>query len=115
MDEAVLHDLSHKMGGRFKLTALVQKRLLELMREDSPVIKEKSGGRPVSLVIQEVARGRLQLVSTDGTPIGPGPEQLAAMAAAAAEEAPVEESPTEAETEPEEDEAEEQTAEDEGE
>ncbi len=111
MDEAILHDLSHKMGGRFKLTALVQKRLLELMREDSPVIKENSGGRPVRMVIEEVARGRLQLVRADGTPIGPGPEQLAAMAAAAAEEAPDEESPAETEAEPEGDEVEEQAAE----
>ena len=46
MNEAVLHDLSSKLGGRFKLTSLVQKRLVQLMRERSEVILGNSGGRP---------------------------------------------------------------------
>ena len=40
MDEAILHELSGKLGGRFKLTALVQKRLVELMRERSEIITQ---------------------------------------------------------------------------
>ena len=55
MNEAVLHDLSSKLEGRFKLTSLVQKRLVQLMRERSDVILGNSGGRPVRLVVDEVA------------------------------------------------------------
>lgn len=67
MDEAILHELSRKLGGRFKLTALVQKRLGELMRERSEIITQNSGGRPVRLVVEEVARGGAELVAPDGT------------------------------------------------
>jgi len=66
MDEAVLHELSAKLGGRFRLTALVQKRLVELMRQRSEVITEHSGGRPVRLVVDEAHRGGLALMSPDG-------------------------------------------------
>ncbi|MFW6158602.1 MAG: DNA-directed RNA polymerase subunit omega [Planctomycetota bacterium] len=101
MDEAVLHDLSGKLGGRFKLAALVQKRLVQLLRERHPIITEHSGGVPVRLVVQEIAEGKLQLVAPDGTVIGPGPEQLAELAAAAkGDEA--EDTEAEAETEGEE-------------
>ena len=67
MNEAVLHELSELMDGRFKLTTLVQKRLVELMRERSDVVTKNSGGRPVRLVVEEVARGGLQLTAPDGT------------------------------------------------
>jgi len=66
MNEAVLHDLSSKLGGRFKLTSLVQKRLVQLMRERSEVILGNSGGRPVRLVVDEVTDGRLELTGPEG-------------------------------------------------
>ena len=75
MDEALLHKLSGKLGGRFKLTALVQKRMVQLMREGSDVIKKNSGGRPVRLVVEEIAQGRLQLIAPDGLPVAPEPGQ----------------------------------------
>jgi hypothetical protein len=75
MDEAVLHELSLRLGGRFRLTALVQKRLVQLMREGSDVIKKNSGGRPVRLVVEEVAEGRLALVAPEGGPGAPAPEE----------------------------------------
>lgn len=67
MDEAILYELSRKLGGRFKLTALVQKRLVELMRERSEIITQNSGGLPVRLVVEEVARGGAELIAPDGT------------------------------------------------
>ena len=63
MNEALLHEMSEKLHGRFKLTSLVQKRLVDLMRSRSPVITQNSGGRPVRSVVEEVAGGDLQLVS----------------------------------------------------
>ena len=67
MNEAVLHELSELMGGRFRLTTLVQKRLVELMRERSDIVTKNSGGLPVRLVVEEVARGGVQLTAADGT------------------------------------------------
>jgi len=74
MNEARLHELSEKLHGRFKLAALVQKRLVQLMNERSDVITQNSGGRPVRLVIEEVAGGSLQLVDADGNTLVALPE-----------------------------------------
>ena len=71
MNEAKLHSLSVTLGGRFKLTALVQKRLIELMANHDPIIVENSGGRPIRLVVDEVGKGRLQLAAPDGTELTP--------------------------------------------
>jgi hypothetical protein len=65
MNEALLHEMSEKLHGRFKLTSLVQKRLVDLMRSRSQVVTQNSGGRPVRIVVEEVAGGDLQLVSPE--------------------------------------------------
>ncbi len=74
MNEATLHDLSRKIRGRFKLTTLVQKRLVQLMQDRSEVITKNSGGRPIRLVTEEIAGGRLQLVAPDGAALS-GPAE----------------------------------------
>ena len=74
MDEAILHGLSQKLGGRFRLVALVQKRLVQLMTEHDDVIAKSSGGRPIRLVVDEVAAGGLQLTQPDGTALAAPPE-----------------------------------------
>jgi len=71
MDEAVLHELSGKLGGRFRLTSLVQKRLVELVRSSDERIAKSSGGVPVRLVVEEVAKGGLQLIAPDGDALTP--------------------------------------------
>jgi len=74
MNEAILHELSEKMGGRFKLAALVQKRMVQLMIDRDEVVTKNSGGRPIRLVVDQVAGGRLQLTAPDGGAIV-GPEE----------------------------------------
>lgn len=71
MNEAILHRLSNELGGRFKLTALLQKRLIKLMVDRDDIITKNSGGRPVRLVIDEIAAGKLQLTAPDGEEITP--------------------------------------------
>ncbi len=71
MNEAALHKLSGQLGGRFRLTSLVQKRLVQLMIARDEVITKNSGGRPVRLVVDQVAGGRLQLFSPEGEEITP--------------------------------------------
>jgi hypothetical protein len=76
MNEAILHELSQQLGGRFKLTALVQKRLVQLMQSRHPIISQQSGGRPIRSVVNEVAVGKLQLVNRDDeTPVTPELEE----------------------------------------
>lgn len=71
MNEATLHKLSGELGGRFKLTALLQKRLIQLMISRDDIITKNSGGRPVRLVIDEIAAGKLQLTAPDGEALTP--------------------------------------------
>jgi len=71
MNEATLHRLAGELGGRFKLTALLQKRLVQLMVARDDIITKNSGGRPVRLVVDEIASGKLQLTSTDGDELTP--------------------------------------------
>jgi len=76
VNEQTLHKLASKFGGRFKLTALVQKRLAQLMAERSDVIVKNCGGRPIRLVVDEVAKGGLQLTGTDGKAVvGPSDKE----------------------------------------
>jgi len=71
MNEATLHRLSSELGGRFKLTALLQKRLIKLMVDRDDIVTKNSGGRPVRLVVDEIADGRLQLTAPDGEELTP--------------------------------------------
>jgi hypothetical protein len=88
MDEAVLHELANRLGGRFRLAALVQKRLVQLMNERSSVVTEHSGGRPISIVVKEVAGAQLELVDSEGNVVAVLPEPLpGAEPAAESEEA----------------------------
>jgi len=48
----------HRLGGRFKLTALIQKRWLELMRGARPMV-EGPGLSDLELVIKELAEGKI--------------------------------------------------------
>jgi len=61
MDQNVLEALTQKVGGRFKLTALVQKRLQSLIR----MRKLGSGNIPEPLldtVVQDIQENKIKLV-----------------------------------------------------
>ena len=47
-----------KVGGRFKLTALIQKRWLELMQGARPMI-EPGDRTPMEVVVEEILQGKL--------------------------------------------------------
>lgn len=46
--------LAKKIGGRFKLTALIQKRLGEMMRGSRPLIEDTEGMTRLEIVIKEI-------------------------------------------------------------
>lgn len=59
MIEQLKHDdIIDKVGGRFKLTSLIQRRWLELMRGARPLV-ETAGRTPIEVVIEEILAGKI--------------------------------------------------------
>ena len=59
MIEALKSDeIVNKVGGRFKLTALIQKRLLELMDGARPLV-ERDNMTDMEVVIQEILQDKI--------------------------------------------------------
>ena len=54
-------DIVNKVGGRFKLTALVQKRLGELMQGARPLIENTEGRTQLEIVIQEILQDKIAI------------------------------------------------------
>ena len=60
MIEALKHDdVITKLGGRFKLTALIQRRWLEVMRGARPMV-DTQGRSDLEVVIQEIIEGKIE-------------------------------------------------------
>lgn len=52
-------DIVNKVGGRFKLTALIQKRVLQLMGGARPLVERKDGWTDIETVIQEILQDKI--------------------------------------------------------
>lgn len=61
IDELKSQELIDKIGGRFKLTALVQKRLSELMQGSRPLIKDIEDKSTLEIVIQEILQDKIAI------------------------------------------------------
>jgi DNA-directed RNA polymerase subunit omega len=59
IDELKSDRLINKVGGRFKLTALVQKRLGELLQGARPLIEDTEGKTMLEIVIQEILQDKI--------------------------------------------------------
>jgi DNA-directed RNA polymerase subunit omega len=53
-------EIVQKVGGRFKLTALVQQRIRELMEGARPLI-ERHGRTDLEVAIEEVSQGKITI------------------------------------------------------
>lgn len=53
--------LVEKVGGRFKLTALIQKRLMELMQGGRPLIEDTEGRTQLEIVIEEIRQDKITI------------------------------------------------------
>jgi DNA-directed RNA polymerase subunit omega len=61
MIEALKSDeIVNKVGGRFKLTALIQKRMLELMDGARPLV-DREGLTDLEVVIQEILQDKIAI------------------------------------------------------
>jgi DNA-directed RNA polymerase subunit omega len=60
MIEALKSDeIVNKVGGRFKLTALLQKRISELMDGARPLVEKTDGMTDLEVAIQEVLQDKI--------------------------------------------------------
>ncbi len=69
INELKSQDLINKIGGRFKLTALVQKRLAELLQGARPLIKDTEGKTLLEIVVHEILQDKI--APDDGLPAQP--------------------------------------------
>ena len=51
----------NKLGGRFKLTALIQKRLIELLHGARPLIEDVEGRTQMEIVVQEIIQDKITI------------------------------------------------------
>ena len=54
-------EIVNKVGGRFKLSALIQKRMIELMEGGRPLIEDTEGMSPMEIVVQEIKQDKIVL------------------------------------------------------
>ncbi len=67
-------DIINKVGGRFKLTALLQRRAVELMEGAKPLIEKKKDMTNLEIAIQEVLEDKIR-IDYDNSDVLP-PEEL---------------------------------------
>ena len=54
-------DIIEKVGGRFKLTTLIQKRWLELMRGARPLVENVRGMTEMEIIMEEIMAGKIAI------------------------------------------------------
>jgi DNA-directed RNA polymerase subunit omega len=54
-------EIVHKVGGRFKLTALIQRRMVELMQGARPLVERKRGMTDIEVAIQEILEDKIAI------------------------------------------------------
>jgi DNA-directed RNA polymerase subunit omega len=61
LEELKSDKIINKLGGKFKLTALVQKRLAELLQGSRPLIENTSGMTMMEIVLQEILQDKITM------------------------------------------------------
>lgn len=64
MDESLPQQLVRQVGGSFQLTALLQKRVRELVRGQKPLFETRERNY-IRVAAEELRRGLIQLVPDD--------------------------------------------------
>ncbi len=73
MIEELKHtELVNRLGGRFKLSSLIQKRMFELMQGSRPIIEETQGLTMMEIVVREILQEKIAI--DDEVPAPKGPE-----------------------------------------
>ncbi len=61
IDELKSEKIINKFGGRFRWTALVQRRLGELLQGARPLIEDVQGKTMLEIVIQEILQDKIAI------------------------------------------------------
>ncbi len=64
----------NKVGGRFKLTAMIQKRWVEYLQGSKPLVKKKPGMTDMEAIIEEILQDKL-MIDYENSDV-PKPEEL---------------------------------------
>ena len=67
IEELKSTEIIEKVGGKFKLTALIQRRLEELMQGSRPLIEDTQGKTQMEIVIQEILQDKITIDTQSGT------------------------------------------------
>jgi DNA-directed RNA polymerase subunit omega len=59
IDELKNKEIFEKIGGAFKVTALIQKRMVELLEGSRPLIENTEGKTMMEIVIEEVMQNKI--------------------------------------------------------
>jgi DNA-directed RNA polymerase subunit omega len=65
-------DIINKVGGRFKLTSLIQKRWLELMRGSRPLVDNIAGKTEIEVILEEIIQGKIAVDYEASSLVKPG-------------------------------------------
>ena len=66
IEELKSTDLINKVGGKFKLTALVQRRLEELAQGARPLIEDTEGKTQLEIVVAEIMQDKITMEAETG-------------------------------------------------
>ena len=72
IEELKSEEIVNKVGGRFKLTALIQKRMAELMQGSRPLIDNTEGMTMLEIVVREILQDK---ITYEGAPVDDKPQQ----------------------------------------
>jgi len=61
IEELKSEKIINKAGGKFRLTALIQKRLGELLQGGRPLIKDTEGKTMLEIVVQEILQDKITI------------------------------------------------------
>lgn len=61
LDELKSVEVVNRVGGRFKLAALVQKRMAELLQGSRPLIEDTTGLTLLEIVAQEILQDKITI------------------------------------------------------
>ena len=61
LEELKSEEIVTKVGGRFKLAALIQRRMTELLQGSRPLIEDTEGMTMLEIVIQEILQDKIAI------------------------------------------------------
>ncbi|MEM9167279.1 MAG: DNA-directed RNA polymerase subunit omega [Planctomycetota bacterium] len=64
IDALKSEEIVEKFGGRFKLTSVIQRRLVQLLDGARPMV-ERDGRTDLEVVIQEILEDKLEIAAAD--------------------------------------------------